>query len=367
MPVYPKGEGRWLVVVFHKGTRKDQIVHGSKTDAKDAEARLRLKLEAGNPIERRVAPKLSEFCLADYAHHAKAHLKKDTWSVRRYQIATLISHLGDKRLTEIGPIDIERYKQDRRKPDEKGKRPRNVTINNELAVYGAIRTYAKHLKYPVQEFRLVVLPVRNKRRMIVWNEEQVLKLYAEMKKLSPHLLAVVVFLANTGCREDEALALEPENVDFERKVVRIWASEPEHAQDDDTVDAVLTDEDDEWTTKSARNREVPIGDALLPVLQEQVEAAKENDCKFVFPTLAWGRYAVWPHNQFDRARKAAGLRGGPHTLRHTYASHFLRNKPDLYLLAQILGHSHGRVTELYAHLLPDHLAGGRNAVSFAAQ
>jgi integrase len=85
----------------------------------------------------------------------------------------------------------------------------------------------------------------------------------------------------------------------------------------------------------------------------------------VFPSREGSRYAFWPVNLFDRARKAAGLAGGPHKLRHTFASHFLATTPDLYLLAQIMGHSHAKVTELYAHLLPDHLARGRAAVSFA--
>ena len=58
------------------------------------------------------------------------------------------------------------------------------------------------------------------------------------------------------------------------------------------------------------------------------------------------------------------MKGGAHTLRHTYASYFLQTK-SLAALAGVLGHSHTRVTELYAHLLPNHLEGARNAVSFA--
>jgi hypothetical protein len=76
-------------------------------------------------------------------------------------------------------------------------------------------------------------------------------------------------------------------------------------------------------------------------------------------------YAYWPKRGFDEARKAAKLEGGPHTLRHTYASHFLASTPDLFLLARVLGHSDTRVTRLYAHLLPDHLARARDAVSLA--
>jgi integrase len=87
--------------------------------------------------------------------------------------------------------------------------------------------------------------------------------------------------------------------------------------------------------------------------------------RFVFPASHGDRYAEWPRRAFDRARRAAGLKGGPHTLRHTYASHFLQAVPDIFLLAKVLGHSETRTTRLYSHLLPDHLARARNAVNFA--
>ncbi|MGO9838647.1 MAG: hypothetical protein ACLP1X_31085 [Polyangiaceae bacterium] len=43
----------------------------------------------------------------------------------------------------------------------------------------------------------------------------------------------------------------------------------------------------------------------------------------------------------------------------------MQSKPDLFLLGRILGHSHTRVTELYSHFLPEHLAEARNVVTFA--
>ncbi|AKU97966.1 hypothetical protein AKJ09_04630 [Labilithrix luteola] len=48
----------------------------------------------------------------------------------------------------------------------------------------------------------------------------------------------------------------------------------------------------------------------------------------------------------------------------TFASKFLERMPDLFALARITGHSHTRVTELYSHLLPDHLAATRNVVTY---
>jgi integrase len=66
------------------------------------------------------------------------------------------------------------------------------------------------------------------------------------------------------------------------------------------------------------------------------------------------------------SRRDAKLRGGPHTSRRTFASHFLMRVPDPHQLAGILGHSQTRVTELYTHLLPGHLDRARNAVNLSA-
>jgi len=67
------------------------------------------------------------------------------------------------------------------------------------------------------------------------------------------------------------------------------------------------------------------------------------------------------------AEKIPAIKGGPHRTRHTFASHFLASKADLFLLGRLLGHGHTRVTELYSHLIPEHLAEARNVVSFAAE
>ena len=113
-------------------------------------------------------------------------------------------------------------------------------------------------------------------------------------------------------------------------------------------------------------REVPIGSALMPWLS--VPKGERKSKRWVVATLEGEGYTAWPQKQFDRAKKAARhdgapIGGSPHVCRHTYASHFLASTPDLYLLAQVLGHSHSRVTELYAHLLPEHLARARDAVN----
>ena len=363
MPVYPKkGRGRdvWRVVIWAQGRSHERVVKGKKSEAEAFEARERVRLEElGAPAEARTAPTFSAFCVERYRPHAETHLRASTWKVRQYQLATLIEYFGQKKLTAFTTEDVERYKTHRRKAGIEA-----VSVNNELAVLQAVFAYARKLPVPASKFTIQALPVRGRGRPTAWTDAQIAALFAAVETHSPAILPIVVFLANTGCRKGEALALERRNVLLEDRMIRIWPSE-------------------EWQPKDNEPREIPIGDALLPWLT----AAKHE--RWVFPSADGDRFAYWPKLQFDRARKRAGheakckvvledadadacscgtrvtLAGGPHQLRHTFASHFLKAQPDLFLLSKILGHSETRTTKLYSHLLPDHLARARNVVNLA--
>lgn len=335
MPVYEKSRGKWRVRIFHKGQRRDWIVEGAKTDAEAFEARQRVALEQGDPVPSRSVPSFSDFCLSHYRHHAETHLRASTWSVRKYQLATLYEHIGELKLTDITTAAVEAYKTKRRKQDAK---PR--TVNNELAVLQAVRTYARKLGVPTANATIDPLPVIGRGRVTFWTGAQLASLFTSVQEHAPEILPIVLFLVNTGCRKGEALALEWRCVDVKRRIITIEPNE-------------------DWQPKDNEPREIPISSGLLPYLK------RTQLGRYVFPSGTGDRYAYWPKLQFDRARKAADLKGGPHTLRHTFASHFLKNKPDIFLLSKILGHSETRTTRLYSHLLPDHLAAARNAVSFS--
>ena len=206
-----------------------------------------------------------------------------------------------------------------------------------------ILTYAQELGYAATVPKWKPLKQRGQRSVTFWTQKEVGRLLKKVAELSPDILPLVVCLANTGMRRGEALHLVWDDMNIKRREIRVQAKP-----------------DGEWSPKSEKWRTVPINDALLPFLGKP---GKPTDP--VFPSACTGRqFVYWPLKAFDRARKEAGLKGGPHTLRHTYASHFLRKRPDLYLLGRVLGHSHARVTELYAHLLHDALGAARRSVAF---
>ena len=110
------------------------------------------------------------------------------------------------------------------------------------------------------------------------------------------------------------------------------------------------------TTKTDEIRYVPILDVLLPVLRTW---------KVRCPSAVW----VFPNQNGDmhkpssrvfqetlqRVRERAKIpyRFRFHDLRHTFASHWMMARGDLYRLQKILGHKSVQMTERYAHLSPD--------------
>jgi integrase len=142
---------------------------------------------------------------------------------------------------------------------------------------------------------------------------------------------MALFLLSTGCRLNEALSATWADVDVERRVFTIRAT----------------------NSKSRKLRSVPLNDSAIEVLNS-LDRGEADDPLFVssrgrkrharkaFTTIA---------KQWDRIRKVAGL---PHLrlhdLRHSFASFLVNDGRTLYEVQAILGHSTSKVTERYAHL-----------------
>ena len=56
-----------------------------------------------------------------------------------------------------------------------------------------------------------------------------------------------------------------------------------------------------------------------------------------------------------------------HSLRHTFASHYMMSGGNIYDLKKLMGHSDIETTERYAHLAPEHLREKARLVSFQSE
>ena len=254
--------------------------YGTRRDAASREAELRLELAKEPASPAAPVPSFLTFLSDEYLPHAELRLKPDWLRNQSYTLVTLAEHVGDLPLSAISATMLEEYARQRlttpsvhQKGTKELRTPRAVTINNELRVLRRVLAYAVERGHIAAVPKVARLPERGERRVRAWTEAELARLLDAAVEKSSDILGIIVFLANTGCRRGEALALKWENVDLGRRLVQIWPW-------------------DEWQPKSGRPREIPISDALLPWLE------RPRTSPYVFPTTRGrrkgSRYAVWP-------------------------------------------------------------------------
>lgn len=345
MANYPgRRAGTRRIVIWSEGRPLEWVFAGSKADGAKFEARKKLELAAREGA-RRAVPRFSTLC-QEYGLHAEQHLKPTTWRVRRFQLANLIEFFGQKPADAISSQMVDAYKASRRDtlsvrgPNAMKAMVEPSTVNAELRVLRTIWIWATDAGYPMPKLKWKRLPVRGEGRARAFTSEELERLYAACRRTgSPSLLLLVIFMVNTGCRKGEAIVAEWSWVDQKTGLLKIPSNKY-------------------WQPKNGKAREVPLSDAVKAIL-----AGPRKHPTHLFPSIRGVPLKRFPKELWGIAIEAAGLTGGPHQLRHSYASHFLQTEPDLQLLGKIMGHSAAKVTELYAHLLPGHLERARNAVN----
>lgn len=161
------------------------------------------------------------------------------------------------------------------------------------------------------------------------------------------ILPVVKTALYTGLRRGELAALKWDHVDLDAGFICV--------QDSYCRIAKKT----RGTTKSNKIRRVPINTVLHHHLTELKTITARSD--YVHPFFNLDLY----NREFKRSAIQAGVRTVRfHDLRHTFASHFVMGGGNVYDLQKILGHSSVQVTEIYAHLAPEHLKGKTEVLKF---
>lgn len=131
------------------------------------------------------------------------------------------------------------------------------------------------------------------------------------------------------------------------------------------------------TGKGSKQRIVPVGSVALQILGEYLESGRPalerapgaQGGKDRSPAMSvrrplflnrWGKRlgARSVRRILEKHLVMAGIDpslASPHTLRHSFATHLLSGGADLRSIQDMLGHASVRTTQIYTHVLPDHL------------
>jgi integrase len=89
-------------------------------------------------------------------------------------------------------------------------------------------------------------------------------------------------------------------------------------------------------------------DTILPRRRQIVKYLQK---KFFVELTAFDRQS----SLLARKAKIQGVRCSPHTLRHTFATNFIRNGGDVFTLQKILGHADIQTCMVYVHMSGKHV------------
>ena len=146
---------------------------------------------------------------------------------------------------------------------------------------------------------------------------------------SPHLKPVIITAVSTGMRRGEIFNLKWKDIDFENGFIRVEK------------------------TKNKERRDVPIDAYLMETLKSLTESRAKGDLVFLQENGTRITHTFMCVN-FKEALEKAGIEDFRfHDLRHTAASLYATGGSDIMSLKNLLGHKSIRMTQRYAHLMPD--------------
>ncbi len=274
----------------------------------------------------RTARGIRPLTLRDYARDLETHV---------------IPRLGRLRLTEITHRDIKRLVADL---VEAGYAP--STVRNVIAPTGALFATAMEdgliRVNPCTGIRIAGRPAPGDHARSLTEDE----LARMIAAAAPDSQLLVRFLAETGLRIGELIALMWSDVDLERRRVRV-----ERRMLEGTIDL----------PKSHYGiRTVPLSRKMAADLAAyRTETLYPADGDLVFPTKT-GTH-IHPSNLSHRVIKPAAVAAGvpwasAHTLRHTCASRLFKAGWNAKQVQMMLGHHSPAFTlSTYVHLIPDDL------------
>ncbi len=367
--VYHTSEGNWVAQIYVNGKKVRKYAQSEKA-ANEKLRLLRQEMPSTAPAMSRSLTVVQ--LLDDWAQHSLpvSGVKDSTMQTYRSLITSpLKPTLGDVRLADFTPREAERWlqrldafrskdrhpKPTKTNPDPKpipGKPLSQSTKRQAFAVLSlALKTAVRDGLIPDNPLDHVTRPRKTRTQVRVMTGDEVEQLLSAETTSKSFYFPLIVFVANTGVRIGEALALRWQDVNLDGATVTITrGSLP----------------DDASTKTPAGVRTVPLVPDVVNALRAQQRRQREarlkmgsgwKDTEDLVFTTGEGT-PVDAHNArrtLRAALKAAGLpQDRPwHTMRHSLATRLLNRGVPMPVVTQIIGHASIRTTvDIYGHAEP---------------
>ncbi len=241
------------------------------------------------------------------------------------------------------------------------------------ALSGILFLYREVLDDPLPSIGEVVRASDKPKLPVVLTREEVRRTLGRMSGITRLVSAL---LYGTGMRLLEGLRLRVKDVDFVAREIIVRQGKGRKDRRTMLPDVLAEELQDHLVrvrTLHERDQSEGFGEVWLPyaLARKYPSAPSEWLWQYVFPSKNrsvdprdgverrhhWSESAI--QKNVRAAARAAGIDKpvGPHTFRHSFATHLLEDGYDIRTLQQLLGHADVKTTMIYTHVL-DKGAGG---------
>lgn len=256
-------------------------------------------------------------------------------TIRAYQIDLnqLVDHLGEEiRIIDLNKYDLHEY------ISLVSKSISSKTLSRKIATIKSLFKFLVDENYIKNNIsKSIRIPKVSKKLPNHLTLDEMNSFFAktiEMIDIPLRDLVVIDLLYSTGVRASECISILINDIDFHNNTIRI-------------------------SGKGDKERLVVFGDKTKANILKYIDNEIANSSKFLFPSKLKRKKSK---NNFITSRTIYNIvkkyikfisnneKLGPHSLRHSFATHLLQSGSDLMAIKDLLGHSSLGSTQIYTHL-----------------
>ncbi|MEM8940735.1 MAG: site-specific integrase [Pseudomonadota bacterium] len=378
--VQPSGSKSWVIVYTVNGRKTRKVIGDArKLGVKAARTKAKKPLataEAGKDpyLDEKAAQSalLGKYLDGPYKAYAEAHILSHADLLPR--LRRNWGHLAKRSMAEITPLDVQRWRKRKmreQKPvsfetlqreltylkamlgtaqkihklipshqlqgytltresaqleDKKSKGPRYLDATEEIA-----------LRHALEERDLELRSARESMREWQRARKRTQSESIKDEEYPDHITPIVLLALNTGLRRGDLFSLEWRHVDFSNKQIR-KVIDKTRRKNHDLLPAVL-----------------PLSAEAMRVLTQWKKQSSGSD--LVFPSPVTGGKLNNIKKAWEGLMTSSGIQNFRfHDLRHTFASKLVMAGIPLNTVRELMTHSDPKMTLVYAHLSPSHMA-----------